>query len=79
MTNRIVKIVRVTEDGLIYAKDPALNRLAGFTFGKLQNYHGESARELSVKGLRPGQQLAVEYDEEQKVQSARFVAAARSV
>jgi hypothetical protein len=58
MTTRIATIVRVNEDGVVYAETDT--EISGFPFRKIKGYHGQSAQEL---GLRPGKVITVEYDE----------------
>jgi hypothetical protein len=65
MTAQKVRIVRVT-DGVAYADDKDNNRLAAFSFGKIKGYRGQTAKEL---GLRPGREVTLEYDAEDKVDS----------
>jgi len=49
MLTHKVRIVRVT-NGVAYADDKKMDRLAAFSFGKIVGYRGQTAEEL---GLRP--------------------------
>ncbi len=64
-------IVRVAEGGVAYAIDPNRQMMAGFTFGKIDGYRGETAKEL---GLLPGKQVTIEYDKDDKVSSVKLSA-----
>ncbi|WP_024930442.1 hypothetical protein [Methylophilus sp. OH31] len=69
MKTNTAKVIRVTEGGVVYAKDPTRPQVAGFDFGKIVNYHGESAQELKSLGLRVGQEVSIEYDDRNLVNS----------
>jgi hypothetical protein len=71
--SRPARVVRVKTSGLIYALDAVLGPV-GFTFGKLENYRGESARELLDRGIREGAVLHLEYDQFGFVSLARRAA-----
>lgn len=75
MKNGNATILRITPGGIVYARDTASDRIAGFTFGKLPNYHGESAEELNKLGIKPGKEISVEYDEKDLVRSVKLVPA----
>lgn len=66
MTKHKAIIVRVAEGGVAYANDPAMPKLAAFSFGKIRGYKGQTANEL---GLRRGQEVTIEYDERDQVNS----------
>lgn len=72
MATNTAKVIRVTEGGVVYAKDPNKPHVAGFDFGKIVNYHGESAQELKSLGLKVGGEIAIEYDERNLVNSVRL-------
>lgn len=75
MTKTKGTIIRISRGGVVYVRDPSRQKVAGFSLGKILNYRGETAQELSQKGLRPGGQVVFEYDEQDRVQSAQVVAA----
>jgi len=58
-------IVRVS-NGVAYADDKSRDSLAAFSFGKIEGYRGQTAEEL---GLRPGIQVTLEYDDQDRVNS----------
>lgn len=64
MTKQLATIVRVAEGGVAYADIPAMPKLIAFSFGKIVGYRGETAKEL---GLRPGKEVTIEYDDDDKV------------
>jgi hypothetical protein len=66
MTTLIGTIVRVNNGGVAYADVPSLEQLAGFTFGKIDGYRGESAKEL---GLKPGRRVSIEYNDKKQINS----------
>lgn len=72
MTKRNAIVVRVTNGGVVYANDPSQDRLAGFSFGKIVGYRGESAKEL---GLKPGKEVSIEYDEKNQINSVMLLTA----
>ena len=47
-------ILEVVPQGLVYVEEPQSKKRYVFTFGKIRDYRGESAREL---GLRVGTRL----------------------
>jgi hypothetical protein len=66
MTTLIGIIVRVNNGGVAYADIPSLEQLAGFSFGKIAGYRGESAKEL---GLKPGRRVSIEYNDKKQINS----------
>ncbi len=65
MLTHKVRIVRVT-NGVAYADDKNMDRLAAFSFGKIVGYRGQTAEEL---GLRPGREVTLIYDAQDRVDS----------
>ncbi len=59
MVNNKAVIVRVTNGGIAYADDPSKEHLIAFSFGKIQDYKGQSAEEL---GLYSGQEITIKYN-----------------
>lgn len=66
MTTLVGTIVRVNNSGVAYADIPSLEQLAGFTFGKIAGYRGESAKEI---GLKPGRKVTIEYNDKEQINS----------
>lgn len=64
-----VRIVRVN-NGVAYADDQDQEKLAAFSFGKIKGYRGETAEELD---LRPGREVSLEYDINNKVGSVSLL------
>lgn len=64
-----VRIVRVT-NGVVYADDQNKDKLTAFSFGKIKGYRGQTAEEL---GLRPGSEVFLEYDINNKVGSVSLL------
>lgn len=75
MRKSTATIVRISNGDVVYIKDSARTKVAGFALGKIANYHGESAKELINRGLKPGKQVSVEYDDSDRVQSVRLIMA----
>lgn len=71
LTKHTATIVRVAEGGVAYADAPAMEELAGFSFGRIVGYRGETAKEL---GLRPGKKVTIEYDSEDRIVSVSLAA-----
>lgn len=59
-------VVRVIDSGVAYVNVNRTDYVAGFSFGKIQGYRGESAKEL---GLRPGLEVSIDCDDYGKVTS----------
>lgn len=68
-------IVRISNGDVVYIKDSARAKVAGFALGKIADYHGESVKELVNRGLKPGEKVSVEYDDSDRVQSVRLMMA----
>ena len=66
-------IVRISNGDVVYIKDSSKQKVAGFALRQIVNYHGESAKELSSRGLKPGKTVSVEYDDSDRVQSVKFI------
>lgn len=71
MAKHTATIVRIAEGGVAYADDPAMEELAGFSFGRIVGYRGETAKELD---LRPGKKVTIEYDTEDRIISVSLTA-----
>lgn len=67
MKTHKVRIVRVT-DSIAYADDKSMDRdrLIAFSFGKIDGYKGQTAKEL---GLRAGREVILKYDDQDRVNS----------
>lgn len=72
MKKGIAKIIRISNGDVVYIKDPTRAKITGFALGKITNYHGESAKELVKRGLAPGKEVSVVYDDIDRVQSVSF-------
>lgn len=73
MTRHNATVIRVTDGGVVYA-EVAAQKLAGFPFGKIKGYHGESAQELRQRGLKTGGNVVIEYDDKDSIQSVSLMA-----
>lgn len=67
-------IVRISGGDVIYIKENKTlfskkERYFGFLVGRIENYHGETLREL---GLRPGQVVEFTLDDALRVESVRL-------
>ena len=64
MTKHSVKIVRISDGGVVYTKDCLTDKFIVFTFGKIVGYRGQTAKEL---GLKCGKIVIVEYTDDSEV------------
>ena len=69
MTKSTATIIRVSEGGVVYARDCSNNEFIVFTFGKISGYKGQTAKEL---GLRRGKKISVEYTDDKELFSVSF-------